>query len=383
MSRSRAFFQLYRRGEGNSVCSVNLVFFLSDMEVGTPTPVEEKRSLDETSIHLEEDESTIKEADHIALVGKIISDKPLNHGAVKNMLAKAWGNPNDLQMADMGVNLFLFTFNSRDEALVVLHKSPWYVMGKLISLQIWNPHIAMYEILFSKVSFWIQLQDLPLEYFSVKNAGKILTHLGVILEIEDPTIDGKLIRPFIRARVELDIKLPLSTGCWVPRKNLPKAWVSIKYERLQDLCFKCGIIGHEQKVCTKERVMSTHGNNIHRYSHRVGVPPAKPLQMILAKQKRRKEYAQGHPSQSSRDQSWGRQQGHVPEDMRVTEEQLINRARMEYEEAMAVFEGDGEIPSGWEESREEVVYLPEPREEFQHYRPFVSGNAFFSNLRSQ
>lgn len=69
--------------------------------------------------------------------------------------------------------------------------------------------------------------------------------MGEVLEIEDPLIEGKIIRPFIRARVGINIKEPLLTWCWVPRRNLPKIWVSIKYERLQDLCFKCGIIGHE------------------------------------------------------------------------------------------------------------------------------------------
>lgn len=84
---------------------------------------------------------------------------------MKNMLAKAWGNPQDLQMADMGINLLLFTFNRREEALQVYNKSPWYAMNKLVSLQIWNPHIAMYEVDFKKVSFWVQLQGLPLEFF--------------------------------------------------------------------------------------------------------------------------------------------------------------------------------------------------------------------------
>lgn len=115
------------------------------------------------------------------------------------------------------------------------------------------------EIDYTKVQFWVQVHGLPLEFISTKYAEKILKQMGEVLEIEDPLVDGKSIRSFIHARLVIDIQYPLSIGCWIPRKNLPKAWISIKYERLQDLCFKCGIIGHEQKNCQKERVMSAMG----------------------------------------------------------------------------------------------------------------------------
>lgn len=49
---------------------------------------------------------------------------------------------------------------------------------KLISLQEWNPQIAMNEIDFTKVQFWIQLQGLPLEYLSVSYTEKNLPTVG-------------------------------------------------------------------------------------------------------------------------------------------------------------------------------------------------------------
>lgn len=73
------------------------------------------------------------------------------------------------------------------------------------------------------------------------------------MEIEDPIVEGKVFRPFIRARMEIDIQYPLSTGCWFPRKKFPRVWVFVKYKRLQDLCYNCGIIGHEQKICKRTR----------------------------------------------------------------------------------------------------------------------------------
>lgn len=95
-------------------------------------------------------------------------------------------------------------------------------MNKLINLQWWNPQVTMNELDFNRVQFWVQVQVLPLEFISEKNASKILSLIREVIGIEDPKIEGKVFRPFIRARVELDIRSPLSMGCWIPRKNMSK-----------------------------------------------------------------------------------------------------------------------------------------------------------------
>lgn len=295
------------------------------MEVGTPKNDSEMQSLGEPTVVLNEEDVGCQEQTQGALVGKVITDKSLNRSAIKNMLGKAWGNPDGLQVSDIGPNMFLFTFNSKEEAMEVFHKSPWYVMNKLMSLQEWVPHISLTEINFSRVNFWIQIQGLPLEFISVKCAEKILQHVGVILDIEDPRVDGKLLRPFSRARVEVNIQHPLSTGCWIPRKNNPRIWAFLKYERLQNLCFKCGIIGHEQNTCQKSKVMSAWGRNIQKYGPGVGVAPAKSIQMILEEQERRKKYAQGGHSQGPGMQDQGSQQENVQEKRRMEKEIQLNK----------------------------------------------------------
>lgn len=351
------------------------------MDIGTPDAMGGNCTLDDSMVFLENEEQDNREEIQHALVGKIITDRLLNKGAVKNMLLKAWGNPDSVQVVDVGQNLFLFTFNTKGESVDILSKSPWFVMNKLINLQEWNPHVAMSEIDFSKVPFSIQIQGLPLEFLSVKYVEKIFQQLGVVMEIEDPLFNGKLVRSFIRARVEIDTKCPLSTGCWVPRRNLPKVWVSIKYERLQDLCFKCGIIGHEQKICQKEKVMSALGSNIQRYSHRVGVYPAKPLKRIIEEQERRRNYTHGESSQGSASTSKEESRGEESKDEVGSKELLLDNDRLEYEQMLEAHEGNGEMPTGWHEVHSEAARLPMVPEALHRGRLPVSGYTPFSNLR--
>lgn len=78
----------------------------------------------------------------------------------------------------------------------------------------------------------------------------------------------------MRVRVMINIFKPLSTGCWVPRPELPKTWVVFRYEKLQGLCFNCGIIGHELKSCQREKVMSMVNSKVPRYSSQLSMQAA-------------------------------------------------------------------------------------------------------------
>lgn len=79
---------------------------------------------------------------------------------------------------------------------------------------------------------------------------------------------------------------PLLKGCWIPRRDLPKTWVVFRYEKLQGLCFNCGIIGHEQNGCKRERAMVVVNKEVSRYSGQLGIPAARPISVIAKERER-------------------------------------------------------------------------------------------------
>ncbi|KAJ1397629.1 Zinc knuckle CX2CX4HX4C [Sesbania bispinosa] len=85
----------------------------------------------------------------------------------------------------------------------------------------------------------------------------------------------------------------LEEGFWIPRKDLPRTWVFIKYERLQGFCYHCGVIGQDNKKCNKSQAMATYNPSKPRFRLTLGVPLARSITSIMAKHSSRVQKLKG------------------------------------------------------------------------------------------
>lgn len=79
-----------------------------------------------------------------------------------------------------------------------------------------------------------------------ESARRLAGGIGELLEIEDLAYA----RGFLWVRVMVNNKNPLVPGVWLPRIGDRDIWIELRYERLQDFCYRCGRIGHVNTNCS-------------------------------------------------------------------------------------------------------------------------------------
>lgn len=92
---------------------------------------------------------------------------------------------------------------------------------------------------------WIQVHGLP--WNRLREC--IGLKLGRLLEIDKLEYRDHDRSPFLRLRVELNLRHPLVGGFPIPRKQFQPLWVQFRYEKVAYFCYACGLIGHIQKHC--------------------------------------------------------------------------------------------------------------------------------------
>ncbi|XP_075663044.1 uncharacterized protein LOC142632548 [Castanea sativa] len=103
------------------------------------------------------------------------------------------------------------------------------------------------EMEFRKVTFWVQVHDLPIRFRRRKIAEQLCEAIGEVnVGTDEAEIEGD---NFMRVRVTIDISQPLCRGRVISLDSGKDLWVPFKYERLPSLCFWCGCLTHDDCDC--------------------------------------------------------------------------------------------------------------------------------------
>ncbi|KAL0005207.1 hypothetical protein SO802_012768 [Lithocarpus litseifolius] len=186
------------------------------------------------------------------LLAKLISSKPIALSAIKDITFKAWKPTFPMELKRLDTNTFLFSFQHEVDLFKVFHKRPWSIRRGHLILKSWSPELDWKEVDFSTSSFWVQVHRLPSLWLSEANLRRIGSMIGSVTEVDFTGDGGGAWKKFIRIRVDISIDSPFLPGFFLPRTNNEDLWVSLHYEKLSEICFRCGVIGHSEKSCKRE-----------------------------------------------------------------------------------------------------------------------------------
>jgi hypothetical protein len=194
-------------------------------------------------------EDTSASRQGFAFLGKLLSLKPPNTHLVRQTLTSAWNFAAPFTIEILSSQKFLFTVPNEAIFNRIMTLGPWNIKNSLLLLKPWPPALAIDEVKLHYCPFWVQVHNLPYQCMTVKNAIKMGKGIGEFMEL-DNNFSGDLIsRQYIRFRVDVNTSKPLVPGYYLKRPGLDDHWIAFKYERLDDYCVVCGLIGHKKGSC--------------------------------------------------------------------------------------------------------------------------------------
>ncbi|XXG58880.1 hypothetical protein AAC387_Pa04g1072 [Persea americana] len=128
----------------------------------------------------------------------------------------------------------------------VVTSGPWVYDGVLMGFQQVKGNQRYDDVEVSKLSFWVQLHSLPLNYFREPIVRMISEIIGDVQEIKFLDEDGSSLEDIVRLRIVVDLG-----SFFTPAVNLKDdgRWIHVKYEKLPYICRYCGRINHADEDC--------------------------------------------------------------------------------------------------------------------------------------
>ncbi|XVF67504.1 hypothetical protein PTKIN_Ptkin10aG0126500 [Pterospermum kingtungense] len=186
----------------------------------------------------------------LCLVGTFVMNRTLNFNVMKHRMACIWQPGCGMVVKDLRSKLILFRFYHPVDVKKVLDGGPWSFDNHLLLLHELKQGDDPMDIPLYLASFWVQVHDLTLGFFS-EVVGKALgNYIGTFLEYDKRNV-FYVDRPYMRIRVSVDIRQPLKKGKKVKKPGSEWIVCKFQYERLPSFCFIYGMIGHIDRNCVK------------------------------------------------------------------------------------------------------------------------------------
>ncbi|GLJ29913.1 hypothetical protein SUGI_0591380 [Cryptomeria japonica] len=161
---------------------------------------------------------------------------------IKLWVAESWGNRVVIKFIPKG--FFVVLFEDSTERERILNQEIWYADKHAVYLQPWKPNFNPIPLLVYSNPIWINMYNLPIEYWGESYLGKIGRTLGSVLEI-DFDDEGELCK-LIKIKVAAVKKIPeyiclqTSNGIWRQR---------LEIEKERRVCSRCGNKSHGIEDC--------------------------------------------------------------------------------------------------------------------------------------
>ncbi|CAH9071794.1 unnamed protein product [Cuscuta epithymum] len=190
----------------------------------------------------------INEGFNLAVVARVVSDKPVRAVSFCQSMAMVWRPVRGVSIDEIEDSKFLLQFYHEGDLNRVVDEGPWSFEQNLVVIKRLGRTDKPLEVALDHADFWVQVHDLPLSYMTARAARGIANSIGSFVQLDESSPGGKK-RLFMRISVTLNVTMALTQRLQVRQEGNNWTWANFWYERLPNFCFLCGILGHADRFC--------------------------------------------------------------------------------------------------------------------------------------
>jgi len=185
----------------------------------------------------------------LCLVGKLWTTRRFNSHAFMNTMEKIWNPRKGMEAKEIETNLFLFQFFHWKDLDRVLEGEPWLFDKNVVVLKLVTSAARPSELAQSltHAPFWARIYDCPLGGRKEKKVRALAEAIGTTIKIDENCT--KCWTKSLRVKVLMDLREPFTDEIALDTENGQVASLPVKYERLPNICYYCGRVGHVEKDC--------------------------------------------------------------------------------------------------------------------------------------
>ena len=187
------------------------------------------------------------------VVMKVLTHKWLNIEALRKNLRMIWKPTKGVQINEIGDELFLVEFGEGRDKRRIMEMSPWTYEKQLILLKEFVGEQVPKDIVLRQSPFWVQIHNLPLNNRTRESGWEIGSKLGEVLEV-DVAESGVQWGRYLRVKVMVDVSKKLVRGKKIAFEGREQRWITFKYERLPNFCYRCGLLNHGLRDCPEGKM---------------------------------------------------------------------------------------------------------------------------------
>ncbi|CAO2827382.1 unnamed protein product [Amaranthus hypochondriacus] len=146
------------------------------------------------------------ETSSLRVVGKLLTEKPINFDALKRTMTNVWNLQDGVIIRAIDANVFVFQCFHWQDKEKVMSGRPWCFEQRLLLLQEISNFAQPYEVNLIYSAFWIRLYNLPFGLRSDELVRSIASSIGEVMEVEEELLK---IEPFRMVRINLNTLKPL------------------------------------------------------------------------------------------------------------------------------------------------------------------------------